>query len=132
MIYLRPHHILCIQQFKGYGYNDIFVENMFNILNMLDKDKIVIKEDFDDICKKCPNLVNNICISDNEINLLDSKVIQLLNIEINKPIYFNDLKLYLKENLTEEIFYNICSCCSWYKKSFCSFNNFNFEVDYNG
>lgn len=126
MIYLRPHHILCIQQFKGYGYSDIFVENMFNILDRINTEEIIIKEDFDHICKKCPNLINNVCISDSEIHLLDSKVLNLLNIQTNKPIYFNDLKLYLSENLTEEIFYKICNCCSWYKKGFCNFKNFKF------
>lgn len=124
MIYLRPHHILCIQQFKGYGYDDEFVKNMFNILDRINKEQIIIKRDFDNICEKCPNLINSVCTVDNEINLLDNKVLELLNIKLNKPMYFNEIKFYLAENLTEDTFFYICSSCSWYKKGFCSYKNF--------
>ncbi len=125
MIYLRPHHILCIQQFKGYGYNKQFVKNMFNILERVNKEQIVIKVDFDDICKKCPNLTNNICLADSNINELDNKVLMHLNINLDQPIYFDQLKLYLIKNLTEDIFFNICGSCSWYKNGFCKYENFN-------
>lgn len=125
MIVLRPHHILCIQQFKGYGYNNEFVENMFNILDRINKEQIIIKVDFDDICKKCPNLMSDICTSDSEIHLLDNKVLELLNIELNKPMYFNEINSYLSKYLTENTFLKICNNCSWYKKGFCNYINFN-------
>ncbi len=125
MIVLRPHHILCIKQFKGYGYDNEFIKNMFNILERINKEQIIIKIDFDDICKKCPNLINNICISDSEINLLDSKVLEFLNIKLNRPMYFNEINSYLLKYLTEDTFFKICNSCSWYKKGFCDYTNFN-------
>ena len=125
MIFLRPHHILCLKQFKGYGYSDDFVKNMFNILDKIENEEIVIKVDFDDICIKCPNLVNNRCISDSDIDLLDNKVLQLLNIELNKPMYFNYIYSHISKYLKEDTFSKICSSCSWYKKGTCEYKNFN-------
>lgn len=101
---------------------------MFNILDRIEKEQIIIKRDFDNICEKCPNLVNNICTIDEEINLLDDKVLKILNIELNKPVYFNELKLKLAKNLTEDKFSYICRSCSWYKKGFCKFENFNINI----
>ena len=59
---------------------------MFNILNKVNKEQIIIKRDFDNICEKCPNLINNICTIDSEVNLLDNKVLELLNIKLNKTM----------------------------------------------
>lgn len=118
MIFLRPHHILCIQQFKGYGYNEEFIKNMFNILHKIKKEQVFIKTNFDDICKKCPNLLNNVCILDSEIMLLDNRVLSILNLDLNKPLDLN------KIFITKEDFINICSPCSWYKKGFCKYENF--------
>lgn len=128
MIYLRPHHILCLKQFKGYGYNNEFVKNMFNILDKLEKEQIIVKINFDDICKKCPNLINDKCISDSDIHLLDDKVLKLLNIQLNKPMYFNDIYLHISKYLTENTFYEICSSCSWFKKGTCEYKNFNIKI----
>ena len=41
MIYLRAHHILCILQFRGYGYSDEFIKNMQNIMNRLKIEPII-------------------------------------------------------------------------------------------
>lgn len=127
MIKIRPHHILCIFQFRGYGYSEEFVDNMYKIINNIENEKIKIVTECDDICKKCPNISNqNFCSENNENILnLDNSVISLLNLNLNNFDYFYQLKEYLKLNLNGEIFEKICGNCDWYKKGFCKFENFN-------
>ncbi len=35
---LRPHHLLCTEFFKGYGYSDGFSANMSEVISMLNAD----------------------------------------------------------------------------------------------
>lgn len=124
MIYLRPHHIMCILQFQGYGYDEKFVANMKNVIDRIEKEKIVIKHSFDDICSCCPNNADDRCLADDDIDLLDQNVIRALDLTLNEPIYFKDLKPYLKKKLTKDVFLNICGSCSWHKKGVCSYEGF--------
>ena len=55
---LRPHHLLCIQNFTGYGYNSDFTENMKLTVSELRENpdtKITFVRGCDDLCVKCPN-----------------------------------------------------------------------------
>jgi len=59
---LRPHHLLCTQGYSGKGYSDDFVQNMTAITNRLRNEAgIVINIVFstDDICAKCPQMIDN-------------------------------------------------------------------------
>lgn len=35
LIHLRPHHLLCLQAFRGKGYSEDFVKKMTEVLNKL-------------------------------------------------------------------------------------------------
>lgn len=117
-ITLRGHHLLCLQGFEGYGYNDEFVENMKKI-NTLRKDenatiKVVSKDD--DICKACPNLKNNLCkdiCEDKKIKSMDLKVLEKLPNEKT----FNSKELFeivnKKFNSLNTVT-DICLGCKWW------------------
>ena len=62
-IKLRGHHLLCLQGFQGYGYNDSFVKNMTYINNLRKSENttITITNKADYICRCCPNLKNDLC-----------------------------------------------------------------------
>ena len=52
---LRPHHLLCIQNFTGYGYNADFTENMKLTVSELRENpdtKIAFVRGCDDLCVK--------------------------------------------------------------------------------
>ena len=55
---LRGHHLLCLQGFQGYGYDDKFVKNMSYINNLRKSENttVSITNKADDICRCCPNL----------------------------------------------------------------------------
>jgi hypothetical protein len=121
-IFLRGHHILCLQGFQGYGYSEEFVENMTHIKNLIEKEdiKIRISNKPDDICQSCPNLSSdNICkdLNYNEkIKKMDNEVIKKLNIK-NEEI--NSSELFEKVNSifnSKETIIPICDNCLWLKE----------------
>ena len=81
---LRGHHLLCLQGFQGYGYDEAFVENMseINRLRKLEDTVISLTGTADDICKACPNLKGGICENqkqDETIKSMDEKVLSKLD-----------------------------------------------------
>ncbi|MDL2246357.1 DUF1284 domain-containing protein [Methanobrevibacter sp. OttesenSCG-928-K11] len=121
-IFLRGHHILCLQGFQGYGYSEEFVENMTHIKNLIDNENIKIKVSNtpDDICQSCPNLTEkNICkdLKYNEkIKKMDNEVIKKLDIG-NEEMEAS--KLFEKANFifnSKETIEPICDNCLWVKE----------------
>ncbi|MCC7553543.1 MAG: DUF1284 domain-containing protein [Methanobacteriaceae archaeon] len=90
-IKLRGHHLLCIQGFQGYGYDENFVKNITKIKSLIDKDnpKIKVLNSHDDICRSCPNLTKDKICKDEKNNKdiikMDEEVINKLNLE-NNPL----------------------------------------------
>lgn len=122
MIKLRPHHILCIQNYKGKGYSLEFTENMDKIVGKLknnSREKIKITFSTDDVCDKCPNKQGeDLCISNYKVKLIDNRVIKYLDLkeDVYKYDYLVEL---LKEIIDKESFGDICGQCEWYKKGIC-------------
>ena len=84
MINLRGHHLLCLQGFQGYGYNEEFTRNMTIIHEKLmnDEESIHLVNGLDDLCKYCPNLNKDICINDRE----NEKILKMDKIVIDKVL----------------------------------------------
>lgn len=117
---LRGHHLLCLQGFQGFGYDEDFVKNMdeINQARKLDDTTISITNEADDICKACPNLKNNLCenYAQNErIISMDNEVLSKLN-----PVReYNSADLFKKVENTfnsKEKVNNICSKCMWHEE----------------
>ncbi|EDS76524.1 conserved hypothetical protein [Clostridium botulinum C str. Eklund] len=123
MLNLRAHHLLCIQGYLGNGYSKEFTKNMDVIVeNLKVNPNIILKviNKVDDICRCCPNkLKNNLCESQEKVNNLDSKVLEFLKIEPNREYIYEELVKYIKENLTYDMFYDICKNCGWFSMGYC-------------
>lgn len=79
-IHLRPHHLLCLQTFIGFGYSDDFVAQMKHVKKQLTENPslpIRLVHGADDLCAFCPNCVNGSCISDKPARF-DERVMQKL------------------------------------------------------
>lgn len=66
MIHLRPHHGVCLLNFRGKGYSDAFSSNMTAMQTELMKhpeSEICITQGADDLCAKCPNRRGTACTS---------------------------------------------------------------------
>ena len=128
MLKIRPHHILCMRAYSGNGYSEEFkikIEGIikeiqaYNEFLQVDNLKEEIKEVelvfyTDSICEKCPNkLGENLCSSQEKVNLLDFKVINHFNLK--EGIYnYKDLEDLVYGSITECIFDDICKECEWY------------------
>ena len=130
MLKIRPHHILCMRAFIGYGYSDEFNENMKNIivkinaynekynLDSNNSKRIEIKKELDSICSKCPHNNQKHCTYEDKVNLLDEKVMKYFYIE--PGIYeYKDIENKVYKNITREIFDDICKNCEWYDSIDC-------------
>lgn len=132
MLKIRPHHILCMRAYQGNGYSEEFNDNMKKVIksinahndfcettNLKEVDKVEITFNLDSICTKCPNNINNnLCSSQEKVNSLDLKVSKYF--DIKKGIYnYKDLEDIVYSNITEEIFDDICSNCTWYNITNC-------------
>ena len=120
MLLLRAHHLFCIQGYQGYGYDESFSENMDYIHKKInEKDTCVQLCDYaDDICKKCPNLKNNMCInSENNLHIVDMDRKVLEKLDINEKIFkTNDLFNFLNKKLCKEDVVDVCGDCMWIEK----------------
>ncbi|MCR1824416.1 MULTISPECIES: DUF1284 domain-containing protein [Terrisporobacter] len=128
MLKIRPHHILCMRAYSGNGYSEEFkikIEGIikeiqaYNEFLQVDNLKEEIKEVelvfyTDSICEKCPNkLGENLCSSQEKVNLLDFKVINHFNLK--EGIYnYKDLEDLVYGSINECIFDDICKECEWY------------------
>lgn len=128
MLKIRPHHILCMRAYSGNGYSEeykIKIEGIikeiqaYNEFLQVDNLKEEIKEVelvfyTDSICEKCPNkLGENLCSSQEKVNLLDFKVINHFNLK--EGVYnYKDLEDLVYGSINECIFDDICKECEWY------------------
>ncbi|EYE89368.1 hypothetical protein Q428_02760 [Fervidicella metallireducens AeB] len=131
MLVLRPHHILCIQGYRGKGYNEEFVSNMNEIVYLLKNNpstriKLITKTD--SICKYCPsNIGEGLCKFQNKVADLDEKTLLNLSLKKEHEYIYSDILSYIKENLTLEKFESICKECEWYKFGYCLDGLFKFN-----
>ena len=130
LIRLRAHHLLCLQGYQGYGYDERFKENLEKKLNILKNDntKVILTSSPDDLCKKCPNLKDNICIgnskslsesfeNNDKIVKKDLSILKEIKLEKNRKYSFKDLtkivnNVFSKRNDLKDI----CTNCQWTDK----------------
>jgi len=122
---LRPHHLLCTQGYSGRGYNEDFVENMTAITNHLRSiENVAVKIVFstDDICNKCPKMLDvDRCEENDKVKRFDRKIIDYFDIEEKSYIYQEIIKE-INANMTITMMDDICGDCNWYAISACKQN----------
>ena len=116
---LRPHHILCIQKFTGYGYNAEFTAHMLSIVSKLKEEpesQIIITQGCDDLCEMCPHNINNVCTSLEKVSIMDSAVLDICYLAYGKSVSWAELAGRGRERVfgTDE-FNHICACCQWFE-----------------
>jgi len=76
---LRGHHLICLNFFRGEGYSEDFIRNIYSVIG---KEIIEIVTGPDDVCSRCPYLKEDMCnnpeYSDEMILLQDSEALRLL------------------------------------------------------
>lgn len=123
-IYIRPHHLICLQGYKGFNYNRPQKLNWGKITEKLKSDPetdIVIISGSDDLCVNCSSKIksrSSICNEEN-VKTLDQKVQDILGLTTGKTYKYGELLEILKEKIDYKIHKDFCSLCAWWKKGLC-------------
>lgn len=117
-----------MRAYSGNGYSEEFKVKMEDIINEIkayneflqvenlkeNTKEVELVFYTDSICEKCPNkLGENLCSSQEKVNLLDSKVVN--HFKLKEGIYnYKVLEDLVYESINEDIFDDICKDCEWY------------------
>jgi len=115
---LRAHHLLCIEGFVGMGYSDDFVSNMKEVIERLSKNvDVLLVDSSDEICRKCPKNIGNICSStggDDEVKKMDRAVLKATGFKSGVSVSYGDVKKVINEKFKKKSeLAEICGVCSW-------------------
>lgn len=121
---IRAHHLLCMQGFQGYGYNDDFANHMNNIVTQLKNDTDMLVQvtiDCDDICDGCPHHKENMCHkdvdADNRIKLMDSIILKCTGIKSQSIDSIKSIIACINNTFNAKIqLMDICGDCQWIEK----------------
>jgi len=84
---LRGHHLICLNFFRGEGYSEDFIKNIYAIVK---KERLEIVEGPDEVCARCPYLEDNKCSSieytDEKILLQDKEALRLLGFKPGETV----------------------------------------------
>lgn len=116
-IALRPHHLLCIQNYIGKGYSDAFTAHMEEVIGMLGKDpQIQLVTGCDELCSACPHNAGGVCDSADDVDRLDQGVLDTCGLTPGQREHWSVLSAAAKELVLQtEQFEKICSACQWYE-----------------
>lgn len=115
-ILLRPHHALCIRFFEGKGYSSEFTEHMTAIIECLKEPEkcVVLVDGGDEICRKCPNYLENGCSQSEKVRRYDRNVMEITDVSYGERIEFEKLQKLVGRRIMEtEQFRYICPDCVW-------------------
>jgi hypothetical protein len=135
VIKLRAHHLLCLQGYQGYGYDENFKINLENVLKHLKTNpNVIVVEAADNLCNHCPKLKNGKCHlhlkdedkplsqeennrSDKEIIKMDSNTLKKIGIDENKEYNVKDLYKIINNSIKKKKdLEDICGECIWIKE----------------
>ena len=117
MSFLRGHHLICLNFFKGEGYSQEFVEALFSVLSA---ERFTISEGFDDVCKACPGWQpQDGCVTYGEdyIRRIDSLALSLLKLRPGDEVGWDEVRERLRGAMGTWK-REVCSDCEW--KRVCS------------
>lgn len=132
VFHFRVHHILCTNLYQGYGYSGAFCDNMTEKITWLKAhpdEPLCLVTDPDEICQKCPNLVQGIYCTDekNHVQKKDEALLERLHLKKNGQYTYRQLIQHADRYLTKEIFEQSCKNCEWYQKGLCRFEDFDYS-----
>lgn len=126
-MFLRGHHLLCIQGFRGAGYSEEFVENMKEIVAEFRNEEldfpIKVLVGFDNACMACPHRGERIC----EANEGSQKHVLSMDQKVIKHLGLTSGRIYQKSTLYEVVATKVepadldelCKGCSWLQYGVC-------------
>lgn len=117
-ILLRPHHGLCIQNFRGKGYSAAFVAKMSKIVSRLEqnpKQEIILYISADVICKACPHrTADNGCDSGQKVRRYDERCLSLCGLSEGETLSWERYRQLLQRTvILPKRYRQVCAGCQW-------------------
>lgn len=118
---IRAHHLLCVQGFKGLGYDEKFVENFAKIADKIKNDpalEIIPADECDDICASCPKNEKGVCENpgrEGKIRKMDRAVLRRAGLEKGKTTLARDALKSVNREIRGAAALEICENCQWKK-----------------
>ncbi|MDO5521341.1 MAG: DUF1284 domain-containing protein [bacterium] len=126
---LRGHHLICMLQFQGLGYNEEFAANMDCIIQELKENpsqQITVLKNMDHICGKCPNkLDEEHCALTRpgkpDSSVKDGRVLEVLGLDVGGTYCYQEILDRILDKV-ETVYDACCKGCGWEKQGVCSLN----------
>lgn len=116
-VVLRPHHLLCTEFFKGYGYSDDFTANMAEVISELNSTDPTVRlvYETDIVCRRCPNNNGGMCTDGEKVLRYDRSVTDLLGLCGNDTAKWSELKKSAREKIIcAGKLRQVCGDCQWF------------------
>ena len=112
---IRAHHGMCFAFFQGKGYSGAFTENMWAMKRRLEQNpKVVLLQETDDVCARCPNNHEGKCTSAEKVSIYDAEVLSYCGLTPGSRIRWKDFTELVREYILaagkREV---ICGDCQW-------------------
>ena len=106
---------MCLQYFEGKGYSSDYTEHMGKVLEGLTDDtKVEVITEADEICSKCPNLLNGRCTDAELVKNYDEKVLKNIKVSRETVLSWSSFTSLIKsEILAAGKREAICGNCRW-------------------
>ena len=115
---LRPHHLLCLQFFIGFGYSDEFSVNTTRVLTLLespDAPQVILVNGADDICASCPRDNAGVCTDIDTIEALDAFTLATTKLKIGDRGTFTDFcNIAFDKAIKNGKYRMVCKRCVWF------------------
>ena len=120
MYHIRPHHLMCIQNYIGRGYSEEFTAHMNELIASLTDDTgLIINEGCDDVCSACPYNEQGRCTSLDKVAGMDAGVMDACGLTYGESVRWGDISSSVREKIfTTDRFEAVCRDCQWF--SLCS------------
>ena len=119
---IRAHHLLCMLNFRGGGYNRNFVKNMKRVVKRLSSNlasPVIVATEVDIICSACPHNKGGRCLkkedSEKQVRTQDLKIIKKLGFKPGKKLSIIQAWEEIKKNILPKDLSKICQDCQWLK-----------------
>jgi hypothetical protein len=113
---LRPHHLLCLLNFVGEGYDDAFCANMAEQKRRFaEAGRFTLFDGGDDVCAACPNERGWFCAFQDKVRRYDLAVCRALSLVPNCRYDAAAVEKRVREEIFEaHRLGEICGDCEWY------------------
>ena len=121
MVRLRAHHLMCIQGFRGHGYDPAFTAHLGRIAAAVALDPsapVTVVDGVDDVCAGCPNRAGEACAwpggGEEDVRRHDALVMDAIGLRPGDSTSFAAVADRLRREPTAlEAVLASCRACRW-------------------